>query len=258
MIRDETLDRFGALPDPVQVLFAIGSLRLTAQRLGVEEITTYREQVRLKPVTLSEVVELGLSAVIPGATFARGDAHAQPDARACLRCGPGPVGRGAAASGGRRAEPSRASALADPHRCPPRRLVRCIPLAVVCCPSSWSVRPRRRARPRVRTRPRDPPPPPPSPDPIIDATSSPAPRECSRRRRPAAAALRANRRRHRHAGGGVQPVLARRDDPVPAGRHVRERSRRHRRRREGARRRSTPSRRTSAPTRLPGSSRRTA
>jgi transcription-repair coupling factor (superfamily II helicase) len=70
MIRDETADRFGALPDPVQVLFAIGSLRLTAQSLGVEEITTYRDQVRLKPVTLSEVVELGLSAVIKGATFA--------------------------------------------------------------------------------------------------------------------------------------------------------------------------------------------
>jgi transcription-repair coupling factor (superfamily II helicase) len=69
MIRDETLDRFGALPDPVEVLFAIGSLRLTAQRLGVEEISTYRDQVRIRPVTLSDVVEIGLSAVIPGAAF---------------------------------------------------------------------------------------------------------------------------------------------------------------------------------------------
>jgi len=69
MIRDETLDRFGALPDPVEVLFAIASLRLTAQRLAVEEVATYREQVRLRPVTLSDVVELGLSALIPGASF---------------------------------------------------------------------------------------------------------------------------------------------------------------------------------------------
>jgi transcription-repair coupling factor (superfamily II helicase) len=69
MIRDETLDRFGALPDPVEVLFAIGSLRLTAQRLAVEEIATYRDQVRIRPVTLSDVVEIGLSAVIPGASF---------------------------------------------------------------------------------------------------------------------------------------------------------------------------------------------
>jgi transcription-repair coupling factor (superfamily II helicase) len=69
MIRDETLDRFGALPDSVEVLFAIGSLRLTALRLGVEEISTYRDQVRIRPVTLSDVVEIGLSAVIPGAAF---------------------------------------------------------------------------------------------------------------------------------------------------------------------------------------------
>ncbi|MDP9184313.1 MAG: transcription-repair coupling factor, partial [Actinomycetota bacterium] len=70
MIRDETADRFGALPDSVQVLFAIASLRLSAQRLGVEEIATYREQVRVRPLTLSDVVEIGLAALIPGATYA--------------------------------------------------------------------------------------------------------------------------------------------------------------------------------------------
>ena len=70
MIRDETIDRFGALPDSVQVLFAIASLRLSALALGVEEITTYREQVRVKPIVLSDVVEIGLSALIPGATYA--------------------------------------------------------------------------------------------------------------------------------------------------------------------------------------------
>jgi transcription-repair coupling factor (superfamily II helicase) len=70
MIRDETVDRFGTLPDPVEVLFAIASLRLSAMALGVEEITTYREQVRAKPIVLSDVVEIGLSAVIPGATYA--------------------------------------------------------------------------------------------------------------------------------------------------------------------------------------------
>jgi transcription-repair coupling factor (superfamily II helicase) len=70
MIRDETVDRFGALPDPVEVLFAIASLRLSALALDVEEITTYREQVRVKPLVLSDVVEIGLSALIPGATYA--------------------------------------------------------------------------------------------------------------------------------------------------------------------------------------------
>ena len=70
MIRDETADRFGALPDPVEVLFAIASLRLSAQQLDVEEIVTYRDQVRVKPLTMSDVIEIGLSAVIPGATYA--------------------------------------------------------------------------------------------------------------------------------------------------------------------------------------------
>ncbi len=69
-IRDETIDRFGALPDSVQVLFAIASLRLAALELGVREVTTYRDQVRAKPIELSDVVELGLGAVIPGATYA--------------------------------------------------------------------------------------------------------------------------------------------------------------------------------------------
>jgi len=70
MIRDETTDRFGALPDPVEVLFAIASLRLSAHGLGVEEVATYRQQVRIKPVTLDDVIEIGLSSVIPGATYA--------------------------------------------------------------------------------------------------------------------------------------------------------------------------------------------
>ncbi len=70
MIRDETADRFGALPDSVDVLFAIASLRLTARRLGLQEVATYRDQVRCKPVELSDVVAIGLGAVLPGATYA--------------------------------------------------------------------------------------------------------------------------------------------------------------------------------------------
>ncbi len=38
-IRDETVDRYGALPDPVETLFAIASLRVTCRALGVEEVT---------------------------------------------------------------------------------------------------------------------------------------------------------------------------------------------------------------------------
>jgi transcription-repair coupling factor (superfamily II helicase) len=68
-IRTETIDRFGALPEQVEVLFAIASLRLTASRLGLREITTFREQVRLSPVSLSEPLRLDLPDRIPGASF---------------------------------------------------------------------------------------------------------------------------------------------------------------------------------------------
>jgi transcription-repair coupling factor (superfamily II helicase) len=68
-IRDETLDRYGALPPQVETLFAIGSLRLTARRLGVGEIATFREQVRLTPVSVSDALQLDLAERVPTATF---------------------------------------------------------------------------------------------------------------------------------------------------------------------------------------------
>jgi len=68
-IRDETVDRYGALPEQVEVLFAIASLRLTAARLGVEEVTTYRDQVRLTPVAIPDASLVDLPERIPGATY---------------------------------------------------------------------------------------------------------------------------------------------------------------------------------------------
>jgi transcription-repair coupling factor (superfamily II helicase) len=82
-IRTETVDRYGALPDPVVTLFAIGSLRITATRLGVEEIGTFRDQVRVSPIRLAERVVLDLPDRVPGATY-----HA---ARATLNLVPGRV-----------------------------------------------------------------------------------------------------------------------------------------------------------------------
>ena len=158
MIRDETADRFGALPDPVQVLFAIGSLRLTAQRLGVEEITTYRDQVRLKPVTLSEVVELGLSAVIKGATFAEPTRTLNLVPERVF--GADLVGwvESRAATGGRRADRSRAPTAGRRNACPPRRLARMHPSSAIflACPDGPFPCSSRRRSPRARTRPRRP------------------------------------------------------------------------------------------------------
>ena len=62
-IRAETVDRYGALPDQVETLFAIASLRVTARALGVEEVATLRDQVRLSPVAIP-----ARTAVRPGAS----------------------------------------------------------------------------------------------------------------------------------------------------------------------------------------------
>jgi transcription-repair coupling factor (superfamily II helicase) len=69
-IRTETVDRFGALPDEVETLFAIASLRVTARALGVEEISTFRDQVRLKPVEIADPLLTDLEERVYGATYA--------------------------------------------------------------------------------------------------------------------------------------------------------------------------------------------
>jgi transcription-repair coupling factor (superfamily II helicase) len=48
--RAEAEDRFGSPPPPVRTLFAVASLKLAARELGVEEISTFRNQIRLKPI----------------------------------------------------------------------------------------------------------------------------------------------------------------------------------------------------------------
>ncbi|MGH2680585.1 MAG: transcription-repair coupling factor [Actinomycetota bacterium] len=68
-IRTETIDRYGALPTEVDTLFAIASLRVTCRGLGIEEVSTYRDQVRIRPVELSEAARLDLAGRVPGATY---------------------------------------------------------------------------------------------------------------------------------------------------------------------------------------------
>ena len=69
-IREETVDRYGPLPTEVETLFAVASLRVTCAALGVEEVSTYREQVRIRPVELpDDALRLDLAERVPGATF---------------------------------------------------------------------------------------------------------------------------------------------------------------------------------------------
>jgi transcription-repair coupling factor (superfamily II helicase) len=68
-IRVETGDRFGQLPQEVETLFAIGSLRITCTRLGIAEVSTFRTQVRLRPVDMPDPLQLDLSRRLLGATY---------------------------------------------------------------------------------------------------------------------------------------------------------------------------------------------
>jgi transcription-repair coupling factor (superfamily II helicase) len=68
-VRDETVDRYGQLPGEVQTLFAVASLRIACARLGVEEISTYRQQVRIRPLALAEKFVVDLGERVPGAEY---------------------------------------------------------------------------------------------------------------------------------------------------------------------------------------------
>ena len=69
--RTETVDRYGQLPPEVETLFAVASLRITCARLGVAEVSTYRQQVRIKPLELPDALEHDLAERVPGARYLR-------------------------------------------------------------------------------------------------------------------------------------------------------------------------------------------
>jgi transcription-repair coupling factor (superfamily II helicase) len=68
-VLSETVDRYGALPPEVETLFAVASLRVTARALGVEEIATFREQVRIRPIVLDDALTSDLEERVYGATY---------------------------------------------------------------------------------------------------------------------------------------------------------------------------------------------
>jgi transcription-repair coupling factor (superfamily II helicase) len=64
--RAELVDRFGALPEPVERLFAVASFRALARQAGVTEVVTQGRYVRLSPVELPESRSLRLTRLYPG------------------------------------------------------------------------------------------------------------------------------------------------------------------------------------------------
>ncbi|MDI5972945.1 transcription-repair coupling factor [Streptomyces sp. SL13] len=64
-VRDELLDRYGKLPEPVENLLLVAGLRLLARRAGVADITLQGANVRFGPVELRESQELRLQRLHP-------------------------------------------------------------------------------------------------------------------------------------------------------------------------------------------------
>ncbi|MFN2545497.1 MAG: TRCF domain-containing protein, partial [Actinomycetota bacterium] len=70
-VREEAEDRFGQFPEEVETLFSFASLRVACQRLGIAEVGTFRDQVRLRPVDVPDRLALDLGERVPGAAYHR-------------------------------------------------------------------------------------------------------------------------------------------------------------------------------------------
>jgi transcription-repair coupling factor (superfamily II helicase) len=66
-VRAEAEDRYGDLPPSVRTLFAVASLKITARGAGIEEIVTFRNQVRIRPV--EEAMGLEASTAMQEASY---------------------------------------------------------------------------------------------------------------------------------------------------------------------------------------------
>jgi len=68
-IREETVDRYGTLPEEVETLFAVASLRITCRRVGVDEVSRFRDEIRVRPVDLGEATVDVLQQRVPRSSF---------------------------------------------------------------------------------------------------------------------------------------------------------------------------------------------
>jgi transcription-repair coupling factor (superfamily II helicase) len=67
-VRDELVDRFGPLPEPVERLFDVARLRTLVRSVGVSEVVVQGSRVRIFPVELPESATLRLTRLYPGTT----------------------------------------------------------------------------------------------------------------------------------------------------------------------------------------------
>ena len=65
-VREELVDRYGPVPEQVERLFAVASLRIRARAAGLVDITGQGKYIRFAPVELAESAQLRLKRLYPG------------------------------------------------------------------------------------------------------------------------------------------------------------------------------------------------
>src|SRR5690625_1246194 len=68
-VSEELVDRYGALPEPVEVLFAAARFRNQVREVGVREITAQGSMIRFAPVDLPESAQLRLKRLYPKSIY---------------------------------------------------------------------------------------------------------------------------------------------------------------------------------------------
>jgi transcription-repair coupling factor (superfamily II helicase) len=85
-VREELIDRYGPIPEPVENLFAVAGLRMAGRASGLKEITLQGRYVRLFPVELPDSRQVRLKRLYPGALI-------KPTVRTILVPAPGAAGK---------------------------------------------------------------------------------------------------------------------------------------------------------------------
>ncbi|GHE82115.1 MULTISPECIES: transcription-repair coupling factor [Streptomyces] len=68
-VREELVDRYGKLPEPVENLLLVAGLRMLARACGVGEVVLQGNNIRFAPVDLRESQELRVKRLYPGAVL---------------------------------------------------------------------------------------------------------------------------------------------------------------------------------------------
>jgi transcription-repair coupling factor (superfamily II helicase) len=68
-IKEELIDRFGELPEPVELLLQVAILRSKARNLGVREVISQGKAMRISPVKLPDSRVLKMQRLYPGSLY---------------------------------------------------------------------------------------------------------------------------------------------------------------------------------------------